>query len=517
MKARALLVAGTSSGAGKSTLTLALCRILARRGIDVAPFKAQNMSLNSCVTPEGGEIARAQMLQALACGLAPVADMNPILLKPEGNGKSHVVLLGRAVGSRGPAGPAQVAENRRIVAAAFDRLATRHQVVVIEGAGGAAEINLAGRDLANLELARRIRAPAILVGDIDRGGVFAALYGTWALLPRAEQRLVRGFVINRMRDALASLGDGPGRLARLTGVPVIGGLPHRPDLHAALDPEDGLDLAALPRSFAGRSQDLRIALVGLPRVANASDIQPLKLAPGVDFALAVSPGALRDAHVILLPGSKKTVEDLDWLRRSGLSAAIRARVRQGGILVGLCGGFQMMGRRIEDPDRVESARRSAAGLGFFPVRTVFTRERRITPVSARCALPFHAGEVSAYEIHYGRSEGALPGRPAFHLPNGKPDGAWAGRGRVWGTYLHGLFENDRFRNDFLAWTRRLFRLPARPGFDYRRARLAAIDRWTDVVERSADWRAFLAREGIPFSPVNRCAAATRRRARSGQA
>lgn len=517
MAARAILVAGTSSGAGKSALALALCRILHRRGVRVAPFKAQNMSLNSVVTPLGEEIARAQALQAEACGLVPTADMNPILLKPEGNGRSHVLLLGRPVGSRGPATTAQVSRNRRTVRAAYRRLAARHDVVVIEGAGGAAEINLRGRDIANLELARATGARVLLVGDIDRGGVFAALYGTWALLPPSERRLVAGFVINRARGGLAPLGNGPARLERLTGVPLLGALPERPDLHAAIDPEDGLDLAALPDRFSGKKGLLRIALVGLPRIANFSDAQPLRLAPGVELVLARAPDAIASAHVVLLPGSKGTAADLAWLARTGIDRAIRESVRRGRVLVGLCGGFQMLGERLSDPDGVESAG-TVRGLCLFPHRTLFARDKLLRRVTARSCLPFHAGDVEGHEIHFGRTRGPA-GSPAFRIgPDGTPDGAWNRGGRVWGTYLHGLFENDRFRTGFLAWTRRLFGLPPRPGFVYARERFRAVDRWADEVEGSLDLAPLFERPGSDREArAKRRAAPTKRRAHSGQA
>ncbi len=508
MPARALMVLGTASNAGKSALCAALCRALAQRGVRVAPFKAQNTSLNSCVTPRGEEIARAQAFQAAAAGVPPEASMNPILLKPEGNGKSNIVVLGRPQGTLTiDRYWARRSHFATAVRRAYKDLASRFDVLVLEGAGGAAEINLRDRDLANSWTAELADASVILVADIDRGGVFASLYGTWALLSPSERKRIHGFVINRLKGEVRHLGDGPEQLTRLTGVPVLGVIPDVPDLN--LDAEDSLNLDRFSRTFFGDSRRLRVAVIRFPHVANFTDLDPLANEPGVDLTLINDPGELRRAHVILLPGSKKTVADLAWMNQGGMARAIEDARRRGAILMGLCGGFQMMGKAIRDPAGVESNRRVVRGLGLLPTETRFQKKKTLAQVRARCALPYYRGTVTGYEVHCGKTPigGA---KPAFRieLRNGRPvrtvDGVCLDGGRLLGCYIHGLFENDSFRRSFLAWARQQVGLPrALSSLSFARARLKAIDRWTRVVESSIDLEALFAREGLVMSTQSR--------------
>ncbi len=523
--ARALAVLGTASDAGKSVLVAGLCRLLARRGLAVAPFKAQNMSLNSDVTPDGGEVARAQALQAAACGRPPSREMNPVLLKPVGDGRSQVVLQGRAAGvwtiDEYWARREEVAET---IAAAYRRLAAEADVVVLEGAGGAAEVNLRDRDLANFWAARLADAPVLLVADIDRGGAFAALAGSWLLTPPADRRRLRGFVFNRLRGDARHLGDGPAELARLTGVPLLGTLPHLGDL--GLDSEDSLGLDRWPVRFGvgatpAAARPLRVAMVRLPHVSNFTDLEPLRAEPGVETIAADTPAALAGADLVVLPGTKQTADDLAWLRAAGFEATIEAHVAAGGWLVGLCGGYQMLGLAIRDPEGVESAAgHEAAGLGVLPIETTLHSEKRLCRVEGTAALPWAArARVAGYEIHAGESRlvtaavryagGSVPAArvdgvtavgPVLHVtrrdgrtldpaPDAGACGAATAGGQIFGTYLHGLFDAGPFRRAFLDALRLDRRLPLQSGSaapaasdaDWGDRRLAALDRWADVI------------------------------------
>jgi adenosylcobyric acid synthase len=442
----ALLVAGTTSDAGKSVLVAGLCRWLARRGARVAPFKAQNMSNNSVVTPDGGEIGRAQALQAAAAGLEPTVRFNPVLLKPGGDRSAQVVVLGRAVGEvRALSYPQRKAELLRVVLSTLDTLRADFDAVVCEGAGSPAEINLRAHDIANMGLARAANLPVLVVGDIDRGGVFAHLFGTLALLDPADQALVAGFVINKFRGDPALLEPGLRQLDALTARPVLGVLPWREELW--LDAEDSLSYVAdgvigRPAPPVGE-QWLRVAVVRLPRISNATDVEALACEPGVSVRFVTEPSRLADADLVVLPGSKATVADLDWLRRSGLAQGIEAHARAGRPLLGICGGYQMLGGRIDD--RVESGAGEVPGLGLLDHELVFHREKTLRrPVGVALGEP-----VRGYEIHHGRlaRRGDLPG--LVELPDGEPEGALAGP--VAGTHWHGLLENDGFRRAFLRW------------------------------------------------------------------
>jgi adenosylcobyric acid synthase len=499
----ALLVAGTNSDAGKSVLVAGLCRWLARQGLRVAPFKAQNMSLNSFVTPGGAEIGRAQVMQAAAAGIEPTADMNPVLLKPGSDRRSQVVVLGQ------PAAEADAlsyrsmsAELRDVSLASLDRLRQTFDVVICEGAGSPAEINLRGTDVANMGLATAARLPVIVVGDIDRGGVFAAMYGTLALMPPADQELVSGFVINKFRGAPELLASGNVMLEQLTGRPMLGVLPWTEGLD--LDAEDSLALSRLtsgtsPASGASKTSIasetstvpetstaptalrgtdvLRVSVVRFPRISNFTDIDALAAEPGVLVRLATEPAELADADLVILPGTRATVSDLGWLRQRGLATAIQERARQGRPVLGICGGYQMLAREIED--RIESRAGLVAGLGLLPTRVEFGPQKILGRPEGRAL----GAPVAGYEIHHGVIHNQGPFDERF-LDGGRggPGGA------VWGTSWHGTLENDEFRREFLAEVagraQRDF-VPA-PDTDFAALREARLDRLGDLVAGHLD-------------------------------
>ncbi len=504
-----LLVAGTGSDAGKSVLVAGLCRWLARQGVKVAPFKAQNMSLNSFVTLDGAEIGRAQAMQAAAAGVEPAADMNPVLLKPGSDRRSQVVVLGHPEAEADAVGYRSHAPRLRQVALdSLARLRDAYDVVICEGAGSPAEINLRDTDVANMGLARAAGLPVIVVGDIDRGGVFAAMYGTLALLSPADQALISGFVINKFRGAPELLDSGLAMLQRRTGRPVYGVLPWREGLW--LDAEDSLSLATTrerslslatirerspslattreppprghsttldygiePTSFGGKDF-LRVAVVSLPRISNFTDVDALSAEPGVLVRFAVRAADLADADLVVLPGSRATVADLAWLRDRGLADAVTERARAGRPVLGICGGYQMMAGQIDDP--VESRRGQIDGLGLLPVRVRFGRQKILRRPQGRAL----GAPVTGYEIHHGVAEITDPAAEPFL------DGCR--RGAVWGTSWHGALENDEFRRAFLAEVAALAGrdfTPA-PGTDFAALREARLDALGDLIAGHLD-------------------------------
>ena len=491
-----LLVAGTGSDAGKSVLVAGLCRWLARQGVKVAPFKAQNMSLNSFVTLDGAEIGRAQAMQAAAAGIEPAADMNPVLLKPGSDRRSQVVVLGHpeaeadAVGYR-----AHAPRLRQVALDSLARLRDAYDVVICEGAGSPAEINLRETDVANMGLARAAGLPVIVTGDIDRGGVFAAMYGTLALLSPEDQALICGFVINKFRGAPELLDSGLAMLRRLTGRPVYGVLPWQEGLW--LDAEDSLSLSTRdvePGPF-GTKDFLRVAVVRLPRISNFTDVDALAAEPGVLGRFATSPADLADADLVVLPGSRATISDLAWLRDRGLATAVTGRARAGRPVLGICGGYQMLAGQIED--EVESRRGVVDGLGLLPVRVRFGAEKILgRPRGTALGAP-----VAGYEIHHGIAEVTDPagsGTEAFL------DGCR--RGPVWGTSWHGALENDEFRRRFLAEVAALAGrdfTPA-PGTSFAAVREERLDVLADLVTAHLDTAALsrLIEEGpVPGLPA----------------
>jgi len=441
----AVMVQGTGSNVGKSLIVAGLCRAFADRGLRVAPFKPQNMSNNAGVTGDGGEIGRAQMLQARAARMAPSVHMNPVLLKPESETGAQVVVQGRrwATLTARDYGRRK-AELMPAVLASFGRLQAEADLVVVEGAGSPAEINLRAGDLANMGFAEAADVPVILVGDIDRGGVIAALVGTHAVLEPAELSRIKAFLINRFRGDPRLFDEGLAEIVRRTGWPALGVVPYFPDA-SRLPAEDVLGLPEASRRAGAR---LRIAVPVLPRIANFDDLDPLRAEPEVEVMLVRAGSALPgDCDLVLLPGSKSTVADLAALRREGWDVDIIAHRRRGGAVLGLCGGFQMLGRRIADPDGVEGPAGEVAGLGLLAVDTVLTRDKRTVRVEG-CHVASREA-VSGYEIHLGHSEGPDCRRPFLQI-DGRPDGAVSADRRVAGTYAHGLFASDGFRRAFLA-------------------------------------------------------------------
>ncbi|AGL14933.1 cobyric acid synthase [Actinoplanes sp. N902-109] len=499
-----LLVAGTTSDAGKSVLTAGFCRWLYRRGVKVAPFKAQNMSNNSMVVvgPDGrgGEIGRAQAMQAAACGIAPDIRFNPVLLKPGSDYSSQVVLLGEAVDTVTAGNYRSL--RPRLAETAFATLAelrTEYDAVICEGAGSPAEINLRDGDFVNMGLARQAGLPAIVVGDIDRGGVFAALFGTLALLSPEDQALVSGFVINKFRGDLGLLRPGLDMITAATGRPVHGVLPFNTDVW--VDGEDSLAYGrTLGRPGAPRGSEwLRVAVVRLPRISNATDAEALASEPGVHVRLTVEPAEIADADLVVIPGSKATVSDLAWLRETGLADAVDAHAAAGKPLIGICGGFQMLGRAINDD--VESRRGTVPGLGLLPVEVTFGARK--TLARSRGTAWEHI-PVSGYEIHHGYVSGGEP-EPLLRYSDGTTEGAV--RGSVYGTHWHGTFESDEFRRRFLT---EAAQRAGRSGFEvapdtrFAAVRERSLDTLADLVEEHLDtdalWRLIEggAPSGLPF-------------------
>jgi adenosylcobyric acid synthase len=480
--ATGLLVAGTSSDAGKSLVTTGLCRYLARRGVRVAPFKAQNMSNNSMVCADGAEIGRAQYLQAQAARATPESAMNPVLLKPGSDRRSFVVVRGQPAGvleaGEFASGRGHLAE---AAFAAYEELAARYDVIVCEGAGSPAEINLRAGDYVNMGLAQRFSLPVMVVGDIDRGGVFASLFGTVALLDDSDRALIRGLVINKFRGDVGLLRPGLDQIAELTGVPVLGVLPWM--FEVWLDGEDTLQVGRwggdLGDSVDGPSP-LRVAVIRFPRLSNVTDVDALACEPGVQVTMTTDPMVLRSADVLVLPGSRSTVSDLEWLRRGGLADAVVAAADRGVPVLGICGGYQMLAQTIDD--EVESAAGLVPGLGLLPTTVTFGAAK----VLQRTVGDWRGRPVAGYEIHHGIATVVDDVEPFL-------DGCRAGS--VWGTMWHGAFENDGFRR---AW---LTSATASGGTAFRAAdgalgfadrREAMIDRLADAVAEHLDTEAVLA-------------------------
>lgn len=485
MTARTLMVQGTTSDAGKTTLVAGLGRVMARRGIRVAPFKPQNMALNSAVTAGGGEIGRAQAVQAQACFLDPHTDMNPILLKPNSDTGAQVIVHGRALRNMDAGAYHDYkAIAMRAVRESHARLCAQYDLILAEGAGSPAEINLRAGDIANMGFAEAVDCPVILIADIDRGGVFAHLVGTLALLSESEQARVRGFVINRFRGDIALLEPGLRWLEARTGKPVLGVLPYLQGFH--LEAED-----ALPRDRITKAAEcrLRIAAPALPRISNATDFDPLRLHPQADFRFCGPGETPPPVDLIILPGSKSVRADLAWLREMGWEQAIQRHLRYGGRLIGVCGGFQMLGMRIDDPHGIEGPPGESAGLGYFDMQTVLFPDKQLHRVEGRLAL--EDATVTGYEIHAGVTQGPALSRPAIFLP-GRNDGARSDDDRIVGTYLHGLFETTAACDALLRWAG--LAQPQTP--DYIARRDAEISRLADMLETHLDMPAIMELAGI---------------------
>ncbi|WP_025993812.1 cobyric acid synthase [Pseudomonas viridiflava] len=470
-----LMVQGTTSDAGKSTLVTALCRWLTRQGVKVVPFKPQNMALNSAVTADGGEIGRAQAVQAQACYLQPHTDMNPVLLKPNSDTGAQVIIHGRAVTTMNAVayhGYKEIA--MRAVLESHERLGHHYPVIMVEGAGSPAEINLRANDIANMGFAEAVDCPVLLIADINRGGVFAHLVGTLELLSPSEQARVKGFIINRFRGDIALLQPGLDWLEARTGKPVVGVLPYVMDLH--LEAEDGLD----QRQTDKVEQVLNVVVPVLPRISNHTDFDPLRLHPQVNLQF-VGPGqAIPPADLIILPGSKSVRSDLAYLRANGWEDAIQKHLRYGGKVMGICGGLQMLGEQMHDPLGLEGAAGSSPGLGLLAMSTVLESEKQLRNVRGRLTL--EDAEVSGYEIHAGVTTGAALEQAAVRLDDGRCDGAQSADGQILGTYLHGLFESPAACSALLRWAG----LRDVQEVDYHALRERDIERLADLVEKHLD-------------------------------
>ena len=506
---RTLAILGTGSDVGKSLITAGLCRLLYRAGKRVAPFKAQNMSLNSFVTPSGGEMGRAQVLQAQACGIAPSVMMNPILLKPEADCQSQVIVQGKVWDRQ----EAQEYFNNKaalwdLVKSSYEELAKINEVIVIEGAGSAAEMNLRNRDIVNWPVVEMANADVILVADIDRGGVFAQVIGTIDLLAPEERQRVIGVVINKFRGDLTLFEDGIKIIEERTGVPVLGVLPYLRDLE--LDQEDSVDIDRFRMTPFG-VETVNIAVVLLPHMSNFTDFNQLAAELDVALRYVASPKEFQGADVIILPGSKTTIADLDYLRKSGFEEVLIAHVHRGGEIMGMCGGFQMLGNTITDPQHVETGG-SANGLGLLEVETELLAHKTTTRVRAHSLPDFlgHESLVKGYEIHMGVTNCSKTTSPCFRIlpdqaqpklgpDDAKKEGAISADGLVWGTYIHGVFDQPAFRR---AWLNRVrVRKNLHPlGTDTSRkvsARLAhALDRWADHLGTHLDMSTIFSSIGL---------------------
>ena len=473
-----IMIQGTMSGAGKSLVAAALCRILHQDGLCVAPFKSQNMSLNSCVTPDGREMGRAQAVQAQAAGLLPDADMNPVLLKPSGDTQSQLIVNGKAWGHYRAADYFRMKKSLiPEIMAAYRRLEEKYDVIVIEGAGSPAEINLMEGDIVNMGLARMVDAPVLLVGDIDRGGVFAQLYGTVALLPRDRQR-IKGLIINKFRGDAAILEPGLAMLKEKTGIPVIGVIPY---LDVDIDEEDSLT----QRRDRRASKPIDIALIRLPRISNETDFAPLSRHSALDVRPVKHARELKDPDLIILPGTKNTMKDLIWLRETGLEEAVCRKAAGGTPVMGICGGYQMLGERISDPEGVENGG-ELKGMGLLGCETVFTREKRLARVNALLLPePFAGCSAQGYEIHMGQTT-RHRGTP-FALP-GENREEGTTEGTVYGTYLHGLFDSGTVVNRLAGWLLERKGMPAlqEDTFDHEAWQERQLDLLADAVRQALD-------------------------------
>jgi len=517
VRARAIMVLGTSSHVGKSSITAALCRIIADAGYRVAPFKSQNMSLNSAATVEGLEIGRAQALQAEAARIAPSVHMNPILLKPAGEMTSQVIAGGKIWGTLSASDYHQrrVEELLPIVRESYEILASQYEAVVLEGAGSPAEINLKEHDIVNMRMAEMADAACILVGDIDRGGVFASLLGTVQLLDPAEQQRVRGFVINKFRGDLSLLESGVRMMEDRLEKPCLGVIPFLSQL--SLDEEDSLGLPANDKTGDGRwppasegdrankNRPLRVAVIAFPSLSNFTDFDSLRAEASVSLRFCRNAMELAGADVVVLPGSKQTVDDLLWMRRQQLDTAVCTHAFEG-LVVGICGGMQMLGRAIIDPDAIEHPE-AAEGLGLLPMCTRMNSKKTTRQMSgslrpaALFGQPVRPISVNGYEIHVGETT-YMPGAQPFSvLADGKVDGCISADTRIFGTYLHGIFDDDAFRHTFITTARAFLRLAPASSFEnWKQKRENSLNRLADAVREALDIPQILSWVDLAYHP-----------------
>lgn len=444
-KTQTLMVQGTTSDAGKSLVVTAICRLLKRHGVRVVPFKPQNMALNSAVTIDGGEIGRAQAVQAQACGLQSHTDMNPILLKPSSDKRCQVIIHGKVMHNLSANQYHKFKlEAMTYVETSYHRLAQNFDAIVVEGAGSPAEINLRSNDVANMGFAERVDCPVIIVGDIDRGGVFAQFVGTLELLSASEQQRIQGFIINKFRGDISLLEPGITWLQQKTGKPVLAVLPFIHGLYLAS--EDSFFDAHLANNHVVDA--LKVVVPRLSRLSNHTDLDPLAMHPGVELVWVGAGEPIPGADLVILPGSKCVATDLAWLRVNGWECAIQRHLRYGGKLLGICGGFQMLGNTLDDPDGVEGPSGSVAGLGLLPMRTQYNNNKQL--INSQGYLTFDHVKVSGYEIHQGETSGSALEKPVMFL-NGLPHGAISEDNQIIGCYLHGLFDQPDACNSLLTW------------------------------------------------------------------
>ena len=510
MAARALMILGTASHVGKSLLTAAFCRILRQEGFSVAPFKAQNMALNSAATPDGLEIGRAQAMQAEACGIAPTVDMNPVLIKPSSDTGAQVIVLGKVWGqvTARDYHRKRVEELFPLVVESYQNLAAKYDFVVLEGAGSPAEINLNARDIVNLRMAAAVNARCVLVGDIDRGGVFASLYGTLQLLEKEERKLIRGFIINKFRGDAALLQPGVEMIESKIKKPCVGVVHHLPDV--GLDEEDSVSLETtrtLPTSWSENEnrarRRLRVGVVALPFVSNFTDFDALRAEAEIALAFLTNPKDAEKADVIIVPGSKQTVADMRWLEQNGFGEAIKRHAKIGKLTVGICGGMQMLGTEINDAAGLEGGG-NARGIGLLPFRTNLNGEKITVPATGEICgnriFNFEIGcrKIGGYEIHLGETiyeNDCPPFARIFRRTNSAReivDGAVSNDGKTIGTYLHGLFDSDNFRHDFLQAARQAVGLDAAKKLNFHQAeKEARFDRLAAHVREAVDLKQIL--------------------------
>ncbi len=482
-----LMVQGCTSDAGKSTLVAGLCRVYKRRGLSVAPFKPQNMALNSAVTPDGGEVGRAQALQAMAAGVPLSVHMNPVLLKPNTDTGAQVILQGKSIGNLEALDyHLYKPKAARAVFDSHTRLSAEYEYILVEGAGSPAEINLRKGDIANMGFAEAVDCPVILIADIDKGGVFAHLVGTLALLSSSEQARIKGFVINRFRGDIALLQDGLDWLEEYTGKPVLGVLPYLHGLH--LDAEDAVPEALVAQQNEHELQrTLRVVMPLLPHISNHTDFEPLRLHPQLDFRYVRHEEPIPAADLIILPGSKNVGFDLNWLRSQGWEAVLQKHLRYGGKVIGICGGLQMLGRQTHDPHGVEGKPASHPGLGILDLDTTLQQQKQLTNRHGTLAATFgQAVPVAGYEIHAGVSHGAALASPALWL-DGQPDGALSADNQVLATYLHGLFDSPSALQSLLQWAG----LQQAQTLDINAVRERQLERLADTLEAHLDMSAVL--------------------------
>jgi len=488
-----IMFLGTGSDVGKSVIAGGFCRILYKQGYKVAPFKAQNMALNSFVTMDGREMGRAQVFQAMAAGIPPESDMNPVLLKPSGSSSSQIIVQGKVFGDATSINYYNMIEQifPRVLES-YSRLKEKYNALVLEGAGSTAEINLKKSDFVNIQMAKTVQAPAVIIADIDRGGVFASLIGTMNLLTRKEKKLIIGFIINKFRGDKTLLEDGIKFIERKTKRPVFGVVPYFQDIH--LPEEDSVALQRGKKGSIKDNEEVRIAVIHLPFISNYTDFDPFEAEEKVSLIYARQPDEIVKSSVVIIPGTKNTIEDLIWMEKNGFVRALKKHVKEGKTLIGICGGYQMLGNSIKDPYGVESKHKKIRGLSFLNIDTVLEKEKKLIRIQGKCRISginsMDNGDITVegYEIHMGTSRKISSLKPCFTItlrnavPENYNDGSISEDEKVWGTYIHGLFENDDFRTLFLAvHGRKASRI-----FRYRSYLETHFDKLTSLIEENVD-------------------------------